>query len=223
MVRAERRTPLRAVVVGGCLLALVTGCAADDPDRVADQVEASQWPWEVHPPASSPSPTTPPPTQVVRSDEPDEPTADPEESTAEPEEPRGEEGGSAADLETEVITLTEQVRADHGCDGKLTVDDRLIVAAREHSADMVERDYFDHTTPDGEGPGDRAQAAGYPAWGGENIAAGYVTAEQVVDAWLDSDGHRANLLNCGFAAIGVGVVEAEDGNGYVWTQAFGWE
>lgn len=233
MAKPERRVPVRVAVIAGCVCALATACgAAGDPDRiVADEIQKTQWPWEVHPPVSRPSPTEPP-SQVVTTDEPEAPPTDqPEEPPADDEtatdaeESDEEESGeaTAADLEAEVVALTQQVRADNGCETELNLDDRLVAAARAHSADMAERDYFDHTSPDGEGPGDRATAAGYSAWGGENIAVGYPTAQAVIDGWMDSEGHRANILNCGFAAIGVGVAEAGDGGGYYWTQSFGWE
>ena len=56
---------------------------------------------------------------------------------------------------------------------------------------------------------------------GENIAWGYRSASEVVDAWMDSPGHRANILNCGAKSIGAGVAWAKDGTPY-YTQVFGW-
>jgi uncharacterized protein YkwD len=81
----------------------------------------------------------------------------------------------------------------------------------------VDRDYFSHTSPDGQGPGDRAAAAGYPRWSGENIAAGYPTPAAVVEGWMNSAGHRANILNCQSKATGVGY----DARRNMWTQMFG--
>src|SRR5699024_3128914 len=129
--------------------------AGGDADQAAGEVDPSPWPWEAHPPTSSPSPTESPATQVVDDDETEEPTADPDGPT-DPEESGAGERAFASDLEAEVVTLTDRIRADHGCDEDLSVDDRLVEAARAHSDDMVERDYFDHTTPDGVGPGERA-------------------------------------------------------------------
>ncbi|MFF9144646.1 CAP domain-containing protein [Streptomyces sp. NPDC014861] len=122
---------------------------------------------------------------------------------------------SAAD---EVISLVNAERAKAGC-GPLTANATLARAAQGHSADMAARDYFDHTNPDGDGPGERVTAAGYP-WStyGENIAMGQTTAEQVMEGWMNSPGHRANILNCDFKEIGVGV--HTDGGPY-WTQVFG--
>ena len=114
--------------------------------------------------------------------------------------------------------LTNVERAKAGC-GALRTDSRLAAAAQAHSRDMVDRDYFSHTSPDGEGPGDRAAAAGYDRWSGENIAAGYPTAAAVVQGWMDSAGHRANILNCDSKATGVGY----DPRRNMWTQMFGFE
>ncbi|MEU3606841.1 CAP domain-containing protein [Streptomyces sp. NPDC035033] len=123
--------------------------------------------------------------------------------------------GSAAD---QVIALVNAERAKAGC-GPLTANATLTRAAQGHSDDMAARDFFDHTDPDGDGPGERVTAAGYP-WStyGENIAMGQTTPEQVMDAWMNSPGHRANILNCSFEEIGVGI--HTDGGPY-WTQVFG--
>jgi uncharacterized protein YkwD len=118
--------------------------------------------------------------------------------------------------EDEVTRLTNVERARAGC-GAVRVDARLQAAAEAHSKDMVDRDYFDHTSPDGEGPGDRAAAAGYPSWSGENIAVGYPTPEAVVQGWMNSTGHRANILNCQSKATGVGFDQRKN----MWTQMFG--
>jgi len=123
---------------------------------------------------------------------------------------------AASTAETEVTRLTNVERAKAGC-GALRIDARLTAAAEAHSRDMVDRDYFSHTSPDGKGPGDRAAAAGYPQWSGENIAAGYPTPEAVVRGWMNSPGHRANIVNCQSKATGVGYDEREN----MWTQMFG--
>lgn len=90
---------------------------------------------------------------------------------------------------------------------------------------MAARGYFDHTSPEGEGPGTRVAEAGYSGRGwGENIAQGYGSAQAVVDGWMNSPGHRANILNCDFNELGVGYAEGSSrGNvpGIYWTQVFG--
>jgi uncharacterized protein YkwD len=86
---------------------------------------------------------------------------------------------------------------------------------------MATRNYFDHATPEGKSPFDRMTAAGYVfRAAAENIAAGQRTPESVVQAWMNSAGHRANILNCSLREIGVGV--ANGGSfGIYWTQDFG--
>ncbi|MEU9843830.1 CAP domain-containing protein [Actinomadura sp. NPDC048032] len=129
----------------------------------------------------------------------------------------GSVGGGT--LAQQVVALTNAERAKNGC-GALTVDSRLQAAAQGHSADMVARDFFDHTNPSGRSPGDRITAAGY-RWStyGENIAYGQRTPAAVMSAWMNSSGHRANILNCRFKNIGVGVA-LKSGTPY-WTQNFG--
>lgn len=130
---------------------------------------------------------------------------------------------SAADkattAEDAVIELTNKARATAGC-ARLRFDKRLRTAARLHSRDMGLHDYFSHTSQDGDTFADRIEAAGYPHPGAENIARGYQTADEVMDGWMNSPGHRANILNCGLRTIGVGVYYAPGGPW--WTQDFGW-
>ncbi|MFF9912427.1 CAP domain-containing protein [Streptomyces sp. NPDC013457] len=131
----------------------------------------------------------------------------------------GKQGGSGSDsVADQVISLVNAERAKAGC-GPLSANATLTRAAQGHSDDMAARDYFDHTNPDGDGPGERVTAAGYP-WStyGENIAMGQSTPEQVMNSWMNSPGHRANILNCDFKEIGIGV---HDEGGPYWTQVFG--
>ncbi|MFD5714931.1 sigma-70 family RNA polymerase sigma factor [Streptomyces pharetrae] len=119
----------------------------------------------------------------------------------------------------QVVALVNEERAAAGC-APLTEDPQLNQAAQGHSEDMAARGFFDHTNPDGADPGRRTTAAGY-AWStyGENIARGQQTPEAVMESWMNSPGHRANILNCSFEDIGVGV---HDGSGGPWwTQNFG--
>jgi len=116
----------------------------------------------------------------------------------------------------EVVRLTNLERATAGC-AALHVDQRLTAAAQGHSADMATRNYFAHDTPEGKTPWDRAKAAGYADPSAENIAMGYRTPADVVTGWMNSPGHRANILNCASHAIGIGY----DQRGFYWTQLFG--
>ena len=106
------------------------------------------------------------------------------------------------------LCLVNRQRAKRGLP-KLREDRRLAKAAARHSRDMVRRAYFEHLTPDGRDPGDRIDDTGYPAttWG-ENIAWGggrYATPRRIVALWMDSPGHRANILRRGFRETGMGI------------------
>lgn len=139
--------------------------------------------------------------------------------------------GSRA-FESEVVELVNQARAQggdcgnggsFGASGPLSMEARLRCAARVHSLDMVERGFFDHVNPDGESPFDRMERAGYQFRNaGENIAAGQTTPSEVVDGWLQSPGHCANILSPDFTEIGVGYMLApQDPFAHYWTQTFG--
>jgi len=117
-----------------------------------------------------------------------------------------------------VLTLVNQERARAGC-APLTADPRLDALATAFSDDMAARGYFSHTDPDGRTPWDRAKAASIGYLGGENIARGQRTPEEVMAAWMNSPGHRANILNCHYTKLGVGVHEGTGGPW--WTQDFG--
>ncbi|MEU9027273.1 sigma-70 family RNA polymerase sigma factor [Streptomyces sp. NPDC048383] len=119
----------------------------------------------------------------------------------------------------QVLALVNSERAAAGC-GPLKDDAQLRSAAQAHSADMARRDFFDHTNPDGADPGARTTASGY-RWStyGENIAKGQQTAQAVMDSWMKSPGHRANILNCSFKDLGVGMQPGAGGPW--WTQNFG--
>ncbi|MFE9933011.1 sigma-70 family RNA polymerase sigma factor [Streptomyces sp. NPDC005533] len=119
----------------------------------------------------------------------------------------------------QVLALVNTERAAAGC-GPLKEDPQLRAAAQGHSDDMAARDFFSHTNPDGADPGQRTTSAGY-RWStyGENIAKGQQTAQSVMDSWMKSPGHRANILNCSFKDLGVGVHQGAGGPW--WTQNFG--
>jgi len=120
--------------------------------------------------------------------------------------------------EAAVLTLVNEERAKVGC-SPVRADASLAALAGAFSEDMAERDFFDHTDPDGATPWDRAEKAGISDLGGENIARGQANAQSVMDAWMNSDGHRANILNCDYKTLGVGAHFAPGGPW--WTQDFG--
>ncbi|MFJ5732870.1 CAP domain-containing protein [Streptomyces paradoxus] len=126
-------------------------------------------------------------------------------------------GESAA--AAQVLSLVNEERAKVGC-SPVAANSALTGLAQNYSEAMAARGFFDHTDPDGRTPWDRADKAGISNLGGENIARGQADAAAVMDAWMNSPGHRANILNCDFKTLGVGV---EFGSGGPWwTQNFGY-
>lgn len=116
-----------------------------------------------------------------------------------------------------VAAFVEQVNAHRGSVGcpELLWNPDVAAVAQAHSEDMVARDFFSHTNPDGLSPFDRLAEAGIGYSGAaENIAYGYATAEAVLAAWLGSPGHRANIENCSLTEHGVGL------QGTHWTHLF---
>lgn len=118
----------------------------------------------------------------------------------------------------QILTLVNQQRATAGCK-PLTASSSLNTLAQNFSDDMAARGFFDHTDPDGNDPWDRAAKLGISNLGGENIAMGQPDAQAVMNAWMNSPGHRANILNCQYTTLGVGVHFGSGGPW--WTQDFG--
>ena len=107
--------------------------------------------------------------------------------------------------------------------GALTWNAQLTSAAYGHSSDMAANNYFSHTSLDGRSMVDRINATGYD-WStvGENIAGGYGTMQQVVDGWMSSDGHCANLMNPRFTEMGLACARnASSTYRIYWTQNLG--
>jgi uncharacterized protein YkwD len=124
-----------------------------------------------------------------------------------------------ADLAAQVVTLVNAHRVQLGF-VPLVVSPTLTAAAEWKARDMAAYSYLDHDdpAPDARSPDERVAACGYPAtqWG-ENIAMGYASAQAVVDAWLASPEHRANIERPEFRATGVGAAGAP----LYWAQSFG--
>jgi uncharacterized protein YkwD len=140
-------------------------------------------------------------------------------TTTKPTTPATSTTSTLAAYETEVIRLTNVERAKAGC-AALKTDARLTNAARAHSQDMVTKNFFSHTGSNGSDFVAREKAAGYLSPSAENIAWGQRTSADVMTVWMNSSGHRANILSCGSTAVGVGVVLTAKGIPY-WTQDFG--
>jgi uncharacterized YkwD family protein len=124
--------------------------------------------------------------------------------------------GTLSQFERQVVELTNQERAKNGLPA-LKIDTELSKVAREKSNDMKAKNYFSHTSPTYGSPFDMMKQFGidYRA-AGENIAMGQRTPEEVVKAWMNSEGHRKNILSSNFTHIGVG----HNANGNYWTQMF---
>lgn len=119
------------------------------------------------------------------------------------------------DFEQQVYDFTNQQRIQQGL-LPLTLNLTLNDVAEKHSVDMAVRSYFSHQGLDGSLPWDRMRVGGYNySRAAENIAFGYPSAQEVVTAWMNSPGHRQNILDPNLREIGVGYY-----NGY-WTQNFG--
>lgn len=122
-------------------------------------------------------------------------------------------------LENEVIRLTNIERSKRGL-ATLKTNWQLSRCARYKSQDMINRGYFAHQSPTYGSPFDMIESFGISmAAGGENIAMGQRTPQEVVKAWMNSPGHRGNMLSTAFTEIGVGVARNKNGS-YYWTQMF---
>ncbi|MDT0568354.1 CAP domain-containing protein [Streptomyces sp. DSM 3412] len=183
-------------------------------------------------PSNTPAPSTPP-AEEKPAEEADKGSGSQKTKTPSEKPPKAQEKGkekekdttspadlsSATQAEAAVLLLVNEERAKAGCQ-PVAANSDLAKLAEAFSEDMALRGFFDHTDPDGSDPWDRAAALGITGLGGENIARGQATAEAVMEAWMNSPGHRANILNCDFKTLGVGV-HLGDGGPW-WTQDFGY-
>lgn len=138
-------------------------------------------------------------------------------------------GAGVAGPADAVLSAINAVRADAGCK-PLRLDARLTAAARSHARAMAEQNFFGHAGRDGSRLTARIKRQGYSfRTAAENIAAGQKSAGQVVQSWLDSSGHRRNILNCRMTETGIAVVYDPDDKPlrgsrhplrYYWVQVF---
>ena len=125
----------------------------------------------------------------------------------------------------EVLKLTNQERSKQGL-GPLAICPTLDNAAQMHAEAMKEEGFFEHENPfTGEDPSSRGEQAGYGPYVGENIAMGYQTPREVVRGWMDSPGHRENILSS-YLHLGVGISNGGSGKygpggWFYWVQNFG--
>ncbi|MHC0431807.1 sigma-70 family RNA polymerase sigma factor [Streptomyces sp. O3] len=173
-------------------------------------------------PSSSPSETASPSPRPTRTKAKPAPTPTPAPSkprpatTAKPAPPPAPPARPASTTAERVLAIVNTERSKAGC-GPVKSDGRLARAAQLHSEDMSANGYFSHTSQDGRSFGDRARAQGYDSPGAENIAQGQSSPESVMRAWMNSEGHRANILNCSLTTMGIGLVDDD----WTWTQVFG--
>jgi uncharacterized protein YkwD len=129
---------------------------------------------------------------------------------------------SGTGFAAEMLNLVNVERKRAGC-GPLALDRKLNAAAQAHTTDMATHNFLSHDSPDGRTPFDRITAAGYSfGAAAENIAAGSTTASATMKQWMNSPGHKANILNCAYVDLGVGYAKGVNAKyPAYWTQDFG--
>ncbi len=164
-------------------------------------------------------PQTQKPTQPQQPQKPQQPEQ-PKPEQPKPEQPKPEQPASLNAMQQQVVDLVNVERAKAGLK-PLEAKQDLTSVAQLKAEDMYNSKYFSHTSPNYGSPFDMMRKYGisYRA-AGENIAMGQRTAAQVVQDWMNSPGHRANILNTNYTEIGVGVYQSYNGNGYIWVQEF---
>ncbi|MBS4209852.1 CAP domain-containing protein [Bacillus sp. FJAT-50079] len=187
---------------------------APEKQEVQTQKPVQQQPVQkpVEKPVPAPTPTEKPaPTQPVEQQAQKPASPQPTE-----QKPAEQTNSQLSAFEQQVFELTNQERAKNGL-APLKIDLELSKVAREKSRDMSVNKYFDHNSPTYGSPFDMMKKFGITyRSAGENIAMGQRTPEEVVNAWMNSSGHRANILSTNFTHIGIGYVA----NGNYWTQQF---
>ncbi|NYT93887.1 CAP domain-containing protein [Salinispora sp. H7-4] len=176
-------------------------------------------------PSATPSTTSPTPSPSVSPSRKPSPAASrstatsqpaPARTTAPPSTTKPATGDVSKDA-AEVVRLVNVEREKAGCKA-LSIDDKLMTAAQRHSQDQADHQNMSHTGSDGKGLGHRLSAVGYTnVAAGENVAWNQQSPAAVMKAWMNSSGHRANILNCSYTKIGVGIATS---NGPYWTQVF---
>lgn len=244
MQKHRKKKQYRKIIIGVSALGIVgvpTAAMAcfdtggDDTGRTRTASHQAQRPWNYVPtadpntavpvdvpttPSSTPAPEQPaaeasPPAAQPPQAQPAKPPVTKKPQAPQP--PKTSPAPAASGSVAAVLALVNQERAAAGCQA-VTLNAKLTKAAQDHSADMAANSNMSHTGSDGSDPGARITRAGY-SWStyGENVAYGYSTPEKVMEGWMNSQGHRENILNCSFKEIGIGLAQP----GYYWTQDFG--
>lgn len=220
-----RQITIAAVAIGAVAVPSAAMACIDQPEDPAAQARHHQWrhthsndwwqtKWGQKPTGGAPEAPTAAPSAPAGSQAPTAPSAP--KATASPSAPQPA-APAASGATAKVVALVNSERAKVGCSA-VKVNAKLTKAAQDHSQDMAAHKNMSHTGSDGSNPGDRITRAGY-SWStyGENVAYGYSTPESVMQGWMTSPGHKANILNCSFKEIGVGLAQP----GSYWTQDFG--
>ncbi|MGC4771161.1 CAP domain-containing protein [Micromonospora sp. DT44] len=229
MIGGAAATATLVVSIGVGALAMPGGNGpADEPSAVDDTVaaapavptdEATSDAPVAPSPTSSPSPArpSPSPSKVVKPTPASSRTTATSRRSVDRSTAPSTASGTVSDQAREVVDLVNAERAKAGCKA-LSIDDKLMTAAQRHSQDQADHSKMTHTGSDGSDTGVRLDRVGY-AWRtyGENVAWNQKTPAAVMDAWMNSSGHRANILNCAFTEIGVGIASSD---GPYWTQVF---
>jgi len=148
---------------------------------------------------------------------PDKPTTNV--PSTKPETPSTPDSSTLGTYEQQVVDLVNKERAAAGLSA-LKVNTKLASVAEKKAEDMRDNNYFSHTSPTYGSPFDMMKQFGISyTSAGENIAKGQRTPSEVMDGWMNSSGHRANILNSSYTEIGVGYVTDSNGNTY-WVQQF---
>jgi len=187
---------IQLLLVAGTMVAAMSACDSEAPDGTSST--------DSNIVAGAPTPTpAPTPTSTVTPVPTPTPTLPP-----------------AQTMQEDVFNRTNAYRLANGVPA-LTMNEKLSAAAQAHADAMASSGFFSHTSLDGSNAGDRISAQGYDwsTWG-ENIAYGYTTAEGVMNGWINSAGHRANILSSKFKELGVGYAINAKGTPY-WVQDFG--
>lgn len=198
----------RKIFVTLAALVISVSTAASASASTLREAGCIRQPWLSCLPVSCPQlPCTPSqPSEPELPSEPEQPSV--------PDAPEITDGIS--DYEQEVVRLVNAERARYGLSA-LRIRSDLCGCARAKSQDMHDSGYFSHTSPNYGSPFDMMKHFGVTyAYAGENIAMGYSTPAAVVEAWMNSEGHRANILSASYTQIGVGYVA----DGGYWTQWF---
>ncbi len=183
-----------------------------EPEQKPEKPQQPEKPTNPSPKPSNPEPEKP----TNPSPKPSNP--EPEKPNTPVEEPNNSNSSQSSSVEKEVARLVNLERQKAGL-APLTFSEEISKVARLKSQDMADKNYFSHTSPTYGDPFQMMRSFGIKfGYAGENIAKGYRSPEAVMNGWMNSSGHRANILNSNFKKIGVGYIQA-NGTTY-WTQMF---